>query len=287
MGRELVRRDQRRRFHLDPLSLLAVPGTVYLVGAFAIPMLLLLVNSVYPENRFSLGGYARFFQDLFSWIVIWNTLKAAVLTTVICVVVGYPAAFALARATGPLQALLLVALVLPLSVGVVVKAFAWTILLRSDGVINRLMMGLHLVDEPVRLIFTEAGLVLGAVNVFLPFMVLPVFSVVKLMDPRLLDAAATLGAGPVHRFVHVTLPLTMPGLIAGVAFVFSMSVSMYVIPTLLIGDRYKTLSTLIARSFLFMRDRALGSTAAVVLLVIAVAVVVLSALASRGYQRSR
>jgi len=270
----------------DAISLLALPGALYLAVAFAMPMALLLITSVYPESRLSIDGYARFFRDPFSWTVMWNTIKAALLTTAICLLVGYPAAFAVARATAALQALLLVALVLPLSVGVVVKAFAWTILLRSDGVVNRLLMAAGLIEEPLRLLFTQPGLILGAVNVFLPFMVLPIFSVVKLIDPRLLEAAATLGSGPVDRFVRVTLPLTMPGVVAGVAFVFSMSVSMYVIPTLLVGDRYKTLSTLIARSFLFMRDRPLGSTASVVLLVIAVAVVVASAMTTRSYQRS-
>jgi putative spermidine/putrescine transport system permease protein len=176
-------------------------------------------------------------------------------------------------------------LILPLSVGVVVKAFAWTILLRSDGIVNRLLLAVGIVEAPVRLLFTESGLVLGAVNIFLPFMVLPIFAVVKLIDPRLLDAAATLGASPLHRFVRVTLPLTMPGVVAGIAFVFSMSVSMYVIPTLLMGDRFKTLSILVARSFLFMRDRSLGSTVSVVLLVIAVAVVVASALLARRWQK--
>jgi putative spermidine/putrescine transport system permease protein len=271
----------------DPVALLALPGALYLAVAFAIPMCLLLVSSVAPEGRPSFASYARFFSDPFSWTVLGNTLRAALATTTIAALVGYPAAFALARARGALQAMLLVALILPLSVGVVVKAFAWTILLRSDGVVNRLLLATGLVHEPLRLLFTETGLVLGAVNVFLPFMVLPVFSVVKLIDPRLADAAATLGSGPVDRFFHVTLPLTMPGLVAGVAFVFSMSVSMYVIPTLLMGDRYKTLSTLIARSFLFMRDRPLGSTVAAVLLMIAVAVVVASAFLGRGAASSR
>src|SRR4029077_16337676 len=185
------------------------------------------------------------------------------------------------------QIVLLVSLILPLSVGVVVKAFAWTILLRSNGVVNQLLMMSRLVDEPVRLLFSETGLVLGAVNIFLAFMVLPIYSVIRLLDPRLLDAAATLGSSPLHRFLHVTLPLTMPGVIAGIAFVFSMSVSMYVIPPLLMGDRFKTLSTLIARSFLFMRDRSLGSTVSVVLLLIAVAVVVVSALLTRRWQPRR
>lgn len=277
----------RARARVEPVSLLALPGALYLCVAFAVPLALLLLTSLYPEGRPSLGGYVRFFSDSFSWTVMANTLKVAALTTLICLGAGYAAAFALTRAGGALQALLLAALILPLSVGVVVKAFAWTILLRSDGVVNRLLIGVGVVDAPVRLIFTEVGLVLGAVNVFLPFMVLPIFSVVKLIDPRLLDAAATLGSSPLHRFVHVTLPLTMPGVIAGVAFVFSMSVSMYVIPTLLMGDRFKTLSILIARSFLFMRDRALGSTVAAVLLLIAVAVVVASAFLTRHWQPRR
>ncbi|HEV8311237.1 MAG TPA: ABC transporter permease [Methylomirabilota bacterium] len=278
---------ERLRDRFDPMSLLAVPGTAYLFVAFGVPLGLLLLSSVYSADGFSLANYVRFFRDPFSWTVMWNTLKAALLTTLLCLLAGYPAAFALARAGGVLQTLLLVALILPLSVGVVVKAFAWTILLRSDGIVNQLLLLLRLADEPVRFLFTQTGLVLGAVNVFLPFMVLPIFAVVKLIDPRLGEAAATLGSSPAHRFLHVTLPLSMPGVIAGVAFVFSMSVSMYVIPTLLIGDRYKTLSILIARSFLFMRDRALGSTAAVVLLLIAVGVVVASAALTRSPQASR
>lgn len=281
------RRRGRLRERVEPISLLALPGTLYLSVAFGVPLLLLLIRSVYGDGGLSVASYVRFFADPFSWAVMWNTLKAALLTTLICLLAGYPAAFALARASGALQALLLTALILPLSVGVVVKAFAWTILLRSDGIVNRLLLLTGLTEAPVRLLFTQPGLILGAVNVFLPFMVLPIFAVVKLIDRSLLDAAATLGAGPVHRFFHVTLPLTMPGVIAGVAFVFSMSVSMYVIPTLLMGDRFKTLSILIARSFLFMRDRAAGSTLAVVLLLIAVAVVVASAMLARRHQHAR
>jgi putative spermidine/putrescine transport system permease protein len=272
---------------VEPVALLALPGGLYLLLAFAVPLALLLFASIVSDGRFTLTGYAKFLSDPFSWTVLVNTLRAAALTTLICLLAGYPVAVALTRAPGTLQGLLLAALIVPLSVGVVVKAFAWTILLRSDGVVNQLLVGLGLVDAPVRLIFTEVGLVLGAVNIFLPFMILPIFSVAKLIDPRLPEAAATLGSSPLHRFVHVTLPLTMPGVIAGVAFVFSMSVSMYVIPTLLMGDRFKTLSILIARAFLFMRDRSLGSAVSVVLLLIAVAVVVASALLTRRWQPRR
>jgi putative spermidine/putrescine transport system permease protein len=133
----------------------------------------------------------------------------------------------------------------------------------------------------VRLLFTETGLVLGAANVFLPFMILPVYSVVKLMDLRLNEAGATLGATPFYRFRRITLPLTLPGVVAGTVFVFSLSVSMFVIPSLLIGDRFQTLATLMGRSFLLMRNEQLGSTTAAVLLVLAVSIVVGSGILAR------
>ncbi len=275
------------KWRLDPALLLAFPGTFYLLLIFAVPLLLLLLSSVSTPKGISFVNYAEFFSDPFSWKVMWNTLRAALLTTLFSLLIGYPTAFALARASGPMQNVLLVALILPLSVGVVVKAFSWTILLRSDGLVNQVMMFIGLIDEPVRLLFTPAGLVFGAINIFVPFMVLPIYSVVKLMDRSLLDAAATLGSGPIHRFFHVTVPLTMPGVIAGIAFVFSLSVAMYVVPILLIGERYQTMSMLIARSYLYLRDRALGSTIAMVLLAIAVAIVLASRYLTRSRQEGR
>jgi putative spermidine/putrescine transport system permease protein len=275
---------RKPRTTFEPVSLLALPGTLYLLIAFAIPLVLLLLASVYSKDGFSLAYYLDFFSQSFHWKVIWNTLRAALWTTFFCLLLGYPTAFALARARGWVQVVLLVAMILPLSVGVVVKAFAWTIVLRSEGVLNQALLASGLIDEPLRLIFTEPGLIFGATNIFLPFMVLPIYSVIKLIDPRLFDAGTTLGAGPVYRFVHITVPLTLPGVIAGIAFVFSLAVSMYVIPSLIIGEQYPTLSTLTARSYLYLRDQALGSTSASVLLLIAVAVVVASSVLTQRYR---
>jgi putative spermidine/putrescine transport system permease protein len=258
----------------DPVALLAVPAVLYLLLLYASPLGWLLAKSFTGPGGPTLAPYLDFFSDPFNWRVISNTLLIALWVTLVCLMVGYPAAFALARASAALQIAMLVAIILPLSVGVVVKAFAWQIVLRRDGVVSQFMMAIGAWDEPQRLLFTETGLVLGAANIFLPFMILPIYSVVKLIDPRLLEAGATLGAAPVYRFVRIMLPLTLPGIVSGVAFVFSMSVSMYVIPSLLIGDRFQTLSTLTGRSFLFMRNEQLGSTTAVVLLVLAVSVVV-------------
>ncbi|WP_205470525.1 ABC transporter permease [Breoghania sp. L-A4] len=194
----------------DRTWLLALPGVGYLVVLYAVPLGLLLLASFRIPEAFTVSAYVEFFSDSFNWYVIWNTLRSALLTTGFCLLIGYPAAFALAWAKGWVQGVLLISLILPLSVGIVVKAFAWTIVLRSDGVLNQALMAIGLTDEPIRLIFTETGLIFGAVNVFVPFMIMPIYSVIRLMDPRLPEAARTLGAGPFYVFWKVVVPLTIP-----------------------------------------------------------------------------
>ena len=264
---------------------LALPGAGYLALAFALPLAILLASSFRNEGGgFTLAGYATFFSDPFNITVVWNTLRIAIVVTVLCLLIGYPTAFAMARASAPVQGLMFLVLILPLSVGVIVKSFAWTILLRSNGAVNSVLLAVGVVDEPVKLLFTERGLVIAAVHVFLPFMVLPIFTVARQIDSRLQEAAFTLGARPLHAFMRVTWPLSLPGVVTGCAFVFSMAASMYVIPALLIGDRFPTLPALMARAYLFMRDRQAGSTMAVVLLLIAVVIVVSSTLLTRRLQ---
>jgi len=266
---------------------LAFPGGAYLGIVFALPLVALLATSfISQDNHFTLAGYLAFFSDKFNYTVLFNTLKIAIWVTLICLMIGYPVAFAMASARASTQALMFLIFIIPLSVGVVVKAFAWTILLRSNGVVNRILTSLGIVDEPLKLLFTETGLIIGAVHVFLPFMVLPIFAVVRQIDQRLAEAAWTLGVHPVKTFMKIVLPLTLPGVVTGCSFVFSMALSMYVIPSLLIGDRYQTLPALMARSYLFMRDRQGGSVMAVLLLVMAIAIVVFSALTTRRLQRS-
>lgn len=271
------------RPRLDPVALLALPAILYLALVYGLPLAGLLARSVTAGGSVSFAGFTAFFADPFSWTVMGNTVRIAVGVTLLCLLLGYPTALALARSRGAVQALILVAIILPLSVGVVVKAFAWQIVLRRDGVISQALIFLGIWDGPQRLLFTETGLIVGAANVFVPFMILPIYSVLKLVDPRLGEAAATLGASPLHRFFRVALPLSLPGIVTGIAFVFSMATSMYVVPSLLIGDRFQTLATLTGRSFLFLRNEQLGSTTAVVLLLISVAVVVASAALSRRF----
>ncbi|MEH2472306.1 putative spermidine/putrescine transport system permease protein [Nitrobacteraceae bacterium AZCC 2161] len=255
---------------------IAAPAIVILAALFVVPLVLLLTGSLLSPAGITFAEYAKLLGTSYYLGVIWNSLRLALLTTLIALAIGYPAAFALARARGAMRSLLLATLFLPLAASVIVKAFAWTILLRSDGLVNTVLITLGVIREPIRMIFTETALIVGSVNIFLPFMILPIYSVVAQLDRRMTDAAATLGASPVVAFLRVTVPLTVPGIVAGVALVFSLSVSAYVVPTLLIGERYPTLASTIAKAYLLARQPAFGAAAGVVLLVIAVAVITIS-----------
>ena len=256
---------------------LAAPATAYCVLLFAIPLAVLLLGSLHGPAGWTLAGYTTFFGSASAWGVIGRTLRLAAITTAICFAIGYPAAFALSWARGWLQSVLVAALLLPLSLSVIVKAFGWTVLLRGDGLINVTLQAIGLTSSPMRLLFTETGLLIGIVNIFLPFMVLPLFASIRQLDPRLSDAAATLGGGPIHCFLRVILPLTVPGIVAGGTLVFSLSIAAYVIPTLLMGDAYQTLPTTIATAFLYLQDPQRGSVAGVVLLALSLLVVAASA----------
>ena len=266
---------------LDPLAFLALPGLIFMALVFLAPLLLMLWSSIRGADGFTLSGYARVLGDDYYIQVIGQTLQLALITTAGALILGYPAAFALARAKGWRQVVLFALGFLPLTVSIIVKSFGWGIVLRRDGILNWLMLNLGLIERPIRMIFTEFALYAGMSNVFLPFMVLPIYSVVRMMDPRLPDAAATLGASPWFRFMRVTLPLSLPGVVAGVSIVFSLAVAAYVTPSLLMGDRYMTMSMVMAKAFLNLRDWQLGAAMAAVLMTLAVVVVIGAAILQR------
>jgi len=270
----------------DPKGLMALPALVFMGLVFLLPLALLMTNSVSDENGFSLLGYTRVLGDAYYRGVIWDSLSLALKVTVISVIVGYPAAFAMARLKGTVQVLAFALVFLPLTVSIIVKTFGLTIIFRREGFINWFLQNTGLTDGPIRLVFTELSLVVGMVNVFLPFMILPLYSVIRMLDDRLIDAAATLGAGPVRTFAKVILPLTMPGVIAGSSIVFALSIAAYVTPNLLIGERYMTMSMVMAKAFLNFRDFQLGAAMACIMLFIALMIVFATSLLSRNFQTS-
>jgi len=273
-------KEGRARF--DGKALLVLPGLAFMAVAFAVPLLLLIGDSFTGGKGVSLDGYRKVLADDYYVGIIRNSLQLALITTVGTLLLGYPAAFALARARGNLQIVLFALIFLPLTVSVIVKTFGIAIIMGRNGIINWLLVNLGFIERPIRLVFTEFNLYFGMLNVFLPFMILPIYSVIRMLDTRLTDAGASLGAGPVYVFTRITLPLTMPGVIAGVSLVFSISVAAYVTPSLLIGDRFMTMSQVMAKAYLNIRDFQLGASMAVIMLVIAAAVVFASSFLVRS-----
>jgi putative spermidine/putrescine transport system permease protein len=271
-----VRAAAPPRRALDPLAWLALPAALYFVVALAIPLALLLAQSLRGSEGVGIANYVAYLGDPFNRAVVGNTLRYGLYVTALSLIVGYAYAYAMARAGARVQMALLVAAILPMTASVIVKTFGWQILLRSNGPINQALVGLGLIDAPVQLLFTETGLFIGTTSILLPYMVLPIFSVLRQIPREQEEAAACLGAGPMFRFIHVILPLSIPGIVAGIAFVFSMAVSAYVIPSLLTGAGYQTLSKVAANAFLVIMNPAQGSTVSVLLLLIAGAAVMAS-----------
>jgi putative spermidine/putrescine transport system permease protein len=254
------------------VSLLALPPAVFLTLAFATPIAVVLMLAVRGEQGLTFAHLANFFASPVSRTMIVNTVVYGIGTGALCCALGFPLGYAIARAGRRLQVLLIVLTFLPLCTSVIIKAFAITILLKSNGIVNATMLWLGIIDAPVRLIFTEVALFAGSFNVFLPFAVLPVFAVLAERGRDLEDAAATLGCRPSFTLFRIVLPLARPGLLAGFSIVAAQAMSAYVVPTLLIGDRFKVLSR--GAYDAFVLHNAVGAAvAALVLLLLALTVV--------------
>ena len=185
-------------------------------------------------SRFTLENYAKIF-DLYHLRLFGRTLRLGLITTVICVVLGYPLAYWLARARPRLQTLGLFLLIMPLMVSAVIRVFGWIVILGRKGLVNQVLLALGL--DPVKLLYTETAVVIGLVNIFMPFMVLPLMAAIERIPRNLEEAARNLGANAWQTFRRTILPLSLPGLISGCLLVYAESISAFVTPALMGSSR--------------------------------------------------
>lgn len=218
----------------------------------------------------NLENFALLVQDSFYLDAYLRSVRVAGISALICLLVGYPMAYAIARAPEPRRNLLLMLVVLPFWTSFLLRIMAWIGLLADNGVINNLLLGLGIVAEPVRLLYTDAALYLGIVYCYLPFMVLPLYANLVKLDPALLEAASDLGARPWRAFLAVTLPLSLPGILAGTMLVFIPAVGEFVIPELLGGPDAQLIGRVLWTEFFTNRDWPMASALAVVLLLLLV-----------------
>ncbi len=197
---------------------------------------------------------------------LWSSLRLAATATIILLIIGYPSAIALARASSRWKPLLLALVILPFWTSFLIRVYAWIGILKADGYLNNALIGLGLIDTPLRLLDTDFALVLGLVYAYLPFMILPLYAAVERLDRSLIEAARDLGAPPWQTFWLVTLPLTLPGAIAGALLVFIPSVGEIVIPDLLGGSDTLMIGRTLWSEFFSNRDWPLAATLAIMLL---------------------
>ena len=268
----------RTRFHhwvrRNIWLLLCVPAVLFMLLAFALPLGQMLLRSVFDPDPtldnfralVEVGGYGK---------VLVNTFRLSAIVTLITLVLGYPVAYLLAHARGRAAGLLLISVILPLWTSELVRTFAWMIILGRKGPLNATMQSLGIIDRPLTLLFNEPSVLIGSVHIMLPFMILPLYSVMRGIDGELVRAALGMGATPLAAFRHVYLPLSMPGVVAGCLLVFVLATGFYVTPAALGSTAETMIAQLIDTQGRRTLNWGLASALSVVLLLSTTVILVL------------
>ncbi|HMK08208.1 MAG TPA: ABC transporter permease [Anaerolineales bacterium] len=269
---------------------LVLPGLLWMVVFLILPLVLIVVLSLAWRgeygpvdwgttvreffSRLSLNNYGRLIDPLYME-VLWTSLRMATVTTAICLVVGYPVAYYLARSAQRFRNLLLFLLLIPFWTNFLIRIYAWMLVLRTGGLFNQMLMAIGLIREPLQIMYTPTAVMIAMVYEFLPFMILPLYTSLEKLDPALLEAASDLYARPVRSFLRITLPLSLPGIIAGTILVFIPTMGMFVVPDLMGGARTALVGNLVQRQFLSARDWPFGAAASMVLMALTLLATVL------------
>jgi putative spermidine/putrescine transport system permease protein len=250
--------------------LLVAPLVIFMVVFYALPVISMLLRSV-NEPTWSLANYAALPNDPVFLKTFSITLNTAFIVTLATLVLGYPVALGLVRAR-TMAPLILIVILLPFWTSVLVRSYAWMVLLGRHGLINEALLAAGLIERPIRLLNTPLATEIAMTHILLPYMILPIANALRQIDPSLVRAASGLGATPWSTFLQVILPLSMPGVAAGVLLVFVLSLGFYITPAMVGGPRDVTLSMLIAQS-VDQLNWAYAATLAAVLLATALALI--------------
>jgi spermidine/putrescine transport system permease protein len=252
--------------------LMLAPSTVLIAVFLIAPMLIVLGYSFAGRDAyggivpgFNLDSYRELFQPLY-FPIFWNSVKLAFWNTVLCVLTAYPIAYFIAFRAGRFAPVLLILMLIPFWIDFLIRISAWVVLMGRNGMINSVLTA-TILDEPARMLGTYGAVLVGLVYAFLPSAVFPIYAALQPIDRALLEAGRDLGAGPVQNFRRVTLPLSMPGVMAACLFVFVPSMGVFAIPVLLGGGKSIIIGNLIVQLFLDFRNMPLGSAVSVMLLI--------------------
>jgi putative spermidine/putrescine transport system permease protein len=263
------------RNRATPLLLLAPPAAFF-VAFFAAPLAVVILASLTDSSGTpTLSNYARIVLDGYHWDILLLTVRLAAATTIICVLLGTPLAYYLVRGLrwNAVRRVCVILVVLPLFTSNIVRSFGWMVLLGRTGLVNEALLGMGVLHRPFRFLGSETGILIGLVYILLPFVVLAAGNAIAAVDPALEEASADLGASPAVTFRTVTLPLCLPGLVAGAIMVFTLALSAYVTPALLSGGRVTVFPMLIFQQYSTVFDVHYGGALSMTLLVLTVVMV--------------
>jgi putative spermidine/putrescine transport system permease protein len=221
-------------------SKLVLPLAALFVAFFVAPLVVLIALSLHGEaamRTWTLANYVKFFSDAYNYSILWETLLLGVKATLVCLAFGYPIAWICTRSGARMQSVIVFLVILPILTSVVVRTFGWIVILGRQGVINQVLLGLGLIHEPISLLYTETGVVMVLAQVQMPLMVLPILTVMSKIDPNLSDASRVLGAGEWRTLWRVTIPLSLPGVIAGCVLTYTACITAFVTQSLIGGAR--------------------------------------------------
>lgn len=260
--------------HLPPM-LMGLPGLILLAALFAYPVLRLFALSL-DDGAF--GPYREIIEDDFYAFILQGTFRIGLYVTVFSILLGYPLAFVMATAPRLMALVTLACVLLPFWTSILVRTYAWMVILGRQGIVNSTLLKLGLIEQPLQLLHNEMAVVIGMVHVLMPFFVLPVYAVMRRIDPSLLQAAEGLGAGWWASFRHIYLPLTLPGVAAGASLVFILAIGFFITPAMLGGGRVMMMAVLIEQEVRRFLNWELAGALSVVLLA---ATLIVHALLSR------
>ena len=249
---------------------LTVPALLLLVVFFILPVVSLLLRSVL-EPEPGLGNYQALLGSTTYLKIFLNTFSVSALVTVVTLAIGFPVAWALAIMPSRLSSIVFAILLLSMWTNLLTRTYAWMVLLQRTGVINKTLMGLGLISEPLPLVNNLVGVTIGMTYIMLPFIILPLYGVIRKIDPAILQAAALCGATRRQALTRVLIPLATPGMVSGALMVFVMSLGYFVTPALLGGTANMMLAELIAQFVQSLVNWGMGGAAALVLLVVTLA----------------
>ncbi|MDY5003490.1 MAG: ABC transporter permease [Atopobiaceae bacterium] len=248
---------------------LMLPCAVFITLFLLIPMFATFLSTVTGTGAFSLDGYWQTLADTYFQQVFWRTIRLSLITVAICILLGFPAAYYVARVAKK-KSLFIAMTLFPLMTSPVVRSFSWMVLLGKKGTANTLLQSLGIISSPIPMLYNEFSIVVGLVQLFLPLMIISTVGVMENIDEDLLLASNSLGASRTTSFWRIMFPLSVPGLITGSVLVFCGSLTAYTTPQLLGGSDTRMLATLIYQDGLSLNDWTAASVVAIIMIVIAV-----------------